>query len=334
MMPLHSLKSMKQELGYQESCHILSKNFCITTDDLGNETYLITFTDGVRPIHINPVQLDSYRAFNLVIRKDMSYTGPVPLEYECFAAIWNNSGHRSKFSVRAPEVQIAKVKIKWIATGPPSPGNRLFRAIYHDPCYDALRKADLIDSNGIVNNTTLMTYKSAVTTCLNMQQQQIEWKNRWREEQKLRKQEGRTSHHVEAHHAASEAFKAHEKRKKHKAKKKHVQHADDTMDIDIVLLFDSPTTTMTPIPGPSNDTAATQPFATPVFTPALQLTPNTFIQTTESTVATVTGNDVNGLLNFGDLDKATLAAASSMLDHLQEMPTGEIGELFSGNNVA
>ena len=132
--------------------------------------------------------------------------------------------------------QITKVKIEWIATGPPSPGNRLFTAIYHDPHYDTLHKVDLIYSNGIVNNTTLMTYKSAVTTCLNMQQQQMEQENRWREERKLRKQGGCTSHHVEAHHAASEAFKAHEKREKHKerkAKKKHVQRADDTMDIDI-----------------------------------------------------------------------------------------------------
>jgi len=102
----------------------------------------------------------------------------------------------------------------------------------------------------------------------------------------------------------------------------------------IALLFDSPTTTMTPIPGPSNDTTATQPFAAPVFTLALQLTPNTSTQTTESTVTTVTGNDVDRLLDFGDLDEATLAAASSMLDHLQEMPTGEMGELFGGNNVA
>jgi len=106
------------------------------------------------------------------------------------------------------------------------------------------------------------------------------------------------------------------------------------MDVDTTILFDSPTTTMTPIPGPSNDTAATQPFAAPAFTLALQLTPNTSTQTTESTVATVTGNDVDGLLDFGDLDEATLAAASSMLDHLQEMPTREIGELFGKNDVA
>jgi len=66
-MPLCSLKPMKWELGYQESCHVLPKNFHITSDDLGNETYLITFTDGICPIHINPVQLDSYRAFDLVV---------------------------------------------------------------------------------------------------------------------------------------------------------------------------------------------------------------------------------------------------------------------------
>ena len=110
-MPLRSLKPMKQKLDYQESCHVLPKNFHITSDDLGNETYLITFTDGVRPIHINPVQLDSYRTFDLVIQKDMNYTGPVPLGYERFAAIWNNSGHKSKFSVCAPDIQLTKVKI-------------------------------------------------------------------------------------------------------------------------------------------------------------------------------------------------------------------------------
>ena len=50
----------------------------------------------------------------------MNYTGPVLLGYECFAVIWNNSGHKSKFSVHAPDVQLTKVKIEWIATGPPS----------------------------------------------------------------------------------------------------------------------------------------------------------------------------------------------------------------------
>jgi len=335
-MPLHSLKPMKWELGYQESCHVLPKNFRITSDNLGNETYLITFTDGVHPIHINPVQLDSYCAFDLVVRKDMNYTGPVPLGYEHFTVIWNNSGHKSKFSVRAPDMQLAKVKIEWIATGPPSPGNRLFTAVYHDPHYDALHKANLIDDNGMVNHATLASYKSAVNTCLNMQHQQMEWKNRWREEWKMRKQGGHTSHHVEAHHAASEAFKAHkkcEKRKERKAKKERAQR-NDTMDVDTTILFDSPTTTMTPIPGPSNDTMVTQSFAAPAFTLALQLTPNSSIQTTDSTITTVTGNDVDRLLDFRDLDKATLAAASSMLNHLQEMPTGEMGELFSENDVA
>jgi len=335
-MPLRSLKPMKQKLDYQESCHVLPKNFHITSDDLGNETYLITFTDGVRPIHINPVQLDSYCTFDLVIQKDMNYTGPVPLGYERFAVIWNNSSHKSKFSVRAPDMQLTKVKIEWIATGPPSPGNRLFTAVYHDSHYNALRKADLIDNNGMVNHATLTSYKSAVNTCLNMQHQQMEQENRWREERKMKKQGGHTSHHVEAHHAASEAFKAHEKhekRKERKAKKECAQR-NDTMDIDTTILFDSSTTTMTPIPGPSNNTMATQPFAAPAFTPALQLTPNTSTQTTESTIATVTRNDVNRLLDFGDLDEATLAAASSMLDHLQEMPTGEMEELFGENDVA
>jgi len=68
MMPLHSLKPMKRELGYQESCHILPKNFHITTNDLRNETYLITFTDSVHPISMSMVSSARCTCFFFALR--------------------------------------------------------------------------------------------------------------------------------------------------------------------------------------------------------------------------------------------------------------------------
>ena len=185
----------------------------------------------------------------------------------------------------------------WESEGIPVPHELFMATIYHDPCLDPLRKAELMKEDGSVDETLLTSWKTTAKLCIERQQCDQECIQKNQDARHAKKQAGiRGARLVQAQEQATEAYHACSKCKVNKARK-HANKArrDDDMELDAPLANTShtrhePLTTIptTYAPTPAFNELPAQPL------PAAQIVqPTQPVATATQALTNITLSDMN-----------------------------------------